>query len=490
MNFSAYLLLVDTLNRYSHAYYSGRSIVSDAEFDALYANLERTEAAHPEWIVPDSPTQHVGATPANGTTVSHLTPMLSLSKVHTAEDTAKHMANVTKKTACRDFVAMWKYDGISVSLVYLDGQLATAATRGNDGHEGNDITALCLMVPSIPQNITEKERVEVRGELLCPFSSFDTFKAEGYKTTRDVAAAMAATIAPDAHRAALLAFYPFETIGTAFAGKNIATGLAQCAAWGFNRTEVVSVSADTVGDVINDFTARRTTLPHPTDGIVVKTDSQTAVAAMGATAKVPRAHLAYKFESVTAVTTVTSIEIRTAASGKQTPVAHIVPVVLGGKTIRKVNLCTIAHMQRIGVTEGCQVVVELRNDVTPKIKPLATTIEGGEPETAAPVSPIVNADEEESPISPVPAAPAASARRRIMDARDLFDEEGRAIDFDCTPADEPERTPAQERRSDILKVAGVTLAALSVVLVAVVGIAAVGAAFFALPALAGAFVRA
>ena len=197
-----YITTVDRAKQLSYEYYVlAQPTVSDAQFDALVSEIEQAESEHPEWTLPDSPTQQVGSDlQDNGRRlVRHRTRMLSCQKAQTQEAVTKWLNSTDKKLwkpGCVhsgvQYVLEWKLDGISCSLVYQDGVLVSAATRG-DKDKGQDLLAHVMMMPSVPQQILEMGRVEVRGEIVCPKANL---AALGYKDCRTAAAALCNQMVP------------------------------------------------------------------------------------------------------------------------------------------------------------------------------------------------------------------------------------------------------------------------------------------------------
>ena len=194
MNKQQYIESVNAAKQHSYEYYVlSRPTISDAEFDALVDRIEQAEQEHPDWTLPDSPTQCVGSDlSGNGKRlVRHRTPMLSCQKAQDTDKVEKWMAATEKKLGKQDYglyyVLEWKLDGISCSLVYQDGTLISAATRG-DGKDGSDLLEHVRLMASVPKHITEMGRVEVRGEIVCPKS--DLQYMTGYADCRSAASGL------------------------------------------------------------------------------------------------------------------------------------------------------------------------------------------------------------------------------------------------------------------------------------------------------------
>ncbi|MCF0243425.1 MAG: hypothetical protein HUK06_01530 [Bacteroidaceae bacterium] len=451
MTYRDYLQLIHEANRHSNLYYNeSRPEISDADFDALVARIEAYESENPAQVHPDSPTQKVGAACAG--IVAHTTPMLSQQKSHTANEVLAWIEKTNNKLGHKaNYAVAWKYDGISCSLVYIDGRLTTAATRG-DGTRGQDITAHALAIPSIPNIIDCEGRVEVRGEIVCPLASFGSL---GYNDARTAASAICNASYSECAKS--LVFYAWDVIGSRHALNSFIY-------------ESEAVTEEQITQVIAERTAQRDTLTFPTDGLVIRVTDNADCAMLGANKHHPHGSMAYKFAAASCTTTVQRIEVMTGKTGKRTPVAHIEPAMLGGKTIRKVSLYTERTMAQMGVTEGSRVVVTLHNDVTPKI----TRVVG---ESAA---------EQESSDSGADIERDANLQRKAC-REDRKAEEAQQSDEEARIAAEQEAAAEAARKAKYARQAAVLTAVVTVAAVAAVAVVGVGMAFFIAPLLVGAF---
>lgn len=364
-----YTALVDRCKQLSYEYYVlAKPTVSDAQFDALVSEIEQAEAEHPEWTLADSPTQMVGSdVQDNGRRlIRHRTRMLSCQKAQTQEAVTKWITATEKKLKKVDdvhYVLEWKLDGISCSLVYQDGVLISAATRGEKGMMGQDLMEHVRLMPSVPKTITESGRIEVRGEIVCLKASLPWL---GYKDCRTAAAALTNALTPS-HECNMLDFVAWQLesderpIGTETVSMDIAERL------GFKTSGYKGCWGKDVLARLDEFEAKREALPYPTDGVVIKIDMKPVAASLGATEHHPKGNIAYKFSAQKAVTRVVRIEISIGATGKRTPVAYLEPVMILGREVSAASLYSENKMTELGVKEGCMVEVGLSNDVTPKI---------------------------------------------------------------------------------------------------------------------------
>ena len=359
-----YIALVDRAKRLSYEYYVlAQPSVSDAQFDALVSEIERAEAEHPEWVLADSPTQQVGSDlQDNGRRlIRHRTRMLSCQKAQTQEEVTKWLAQTEKKLHGAQVYALeWKYDGISCSLVYQDGRLISAATRG-DKDCGQDLLAHVMRVQSVPKHISMAGRVEVRGEIVCPK---DELAALGYKDCRTAAAALTNQVVPtcEVERLVFIA-WQMDSDDQPFGTESVSLIAAQ--EHGF-LCDVRTCDGADVCKVLDEYRELRESLPYPTDGVVIKIDNKVVAASMGCTEHHPKGNIAYKFGAQKTVTRVLRIEVSVGSTGKRTPVAYLEPVMIMGREVKQASLYSEKKMAELGVTEGCLVEVGLSNDVTPK----------------------------------------------------------------------------------------------------------------------------
>lgn len=359
---------MDKCKQLSYEYYVlSKPSVSDAQFDALVNEIEQAEAEHPEWTLADSPTQQVGSdlTDNSRRLIAHRTRMLSCQKAQTQEAVSKWINTTEKKlNKVNDlrYVLEWKLDGISCSLVYLDGRLISAATRG-DKDKGQDLLSHVQVMPSVPQQITMAGRVEVRGEIVCPKAELPKL---GYKDCRTAASALTNQMVPteEVSRLVFMA-WQMDSDDQPFGTESVSIDVAQ--EQGFMTTDRKGCWGEKVLQLLDEFEAKREAYPYPTDGVVIKIDHKPLADSMGCTEHHPKGNIAYKFTANKATTRVLRIEVKVAESGRRTPVAYLQPVMIMGREVSKASLYSERKMEELGVTEGCTVEVGLSNDVTPKV---------------------------------------------------------------------------------------------------------------------------
>lgn len=369
MNRQEYTESVNAAKQHSYEYYVlSKPTISDAEFDALVAKIEQAEAEHPEWTLPDSPTQCVGSDlSGNGKRlVRHRTPMLSCQK---AQDTAKveqWLAKVKKKLGyAPDVMLSWKADGISCSLVYQRGKLIEASTRG-DGMNGSDLLEHVKMMATVPQELNDPVSIEVRGEIVCPKANLAKM-SERYSDCRSAASGICGKnyVTGDT---SLLEFWAWELIHRS--GHCDYQDFAPAALRDYGFTKNCFSETDNgshVSAMLEIKGEQRERCPIPVDGVVIRINWNKDFESFGFTDHHPKGSIAYKFPPVKTQSTVRRIEITVGATGRRTPVCWFDPVTIGARTVEKASLGSEDTMRKLGVYEGCKVEVGLSNDVTPKV---------------------------------------------------------------------------------------------------------------------------
>ena len=369
MTQAGYYELVDRLKVMNHAYYQlGEPMVSDAEFDCLLLQAQAVEDLHPEWALPDSPTKVVGNDSVTGLPkVYHRTPMLSLSKAagNTEELKRENLTKWYNGTAeGLNIVAEYKYDGNSVSLVYMDGQLIEASTRGNDGICGSLITAQVSSLPSVPDRIEAKGRVEVRGELYIPTSRYNTLRSWDKAKTQQ---AQVRKVLQQVSRPTLATEQGFEFRAwevCLICGSNITctdqsshtSRMEWAAQQGFAIAPITAVTTlDDILAAIDSMTADRDNIDQPTDGIVLKLDDDDDRALYGETAKHPKWAIAWKYPAREITVTVT--DVTATASGK--PCLHFDAIAIDGTDYTKVDVRS-AVMQQYTFHTGDRITIALK----------------------------------------------------------------------------------------------------------------------------------
>lgn len=359
---------------YEHA----KPVISDAEYDRLFAKLVHFEHCFPALIASDSPTGTVGsALTAGSRKVSHERPMLSLSSATGSEAVELLLKRIS---AVENVVLLVqpKVDGVPVELVYEAGLLVSAATRG-DGHVGEDVTSRVREIHGVPTRLTGSypDRLAVRGEIYADLTMFKRYASqaasEKYATPRHLTAAVLQSQHPDPAVLTILRMFPFELItsgsSTVISGSD-QEALALLSEWGFpvdsERTKAVRSFAEIQG-VYRSYLTHRDRQPFAMDGIVVKVDDLDLRRQMGEGGRAPFWAAAWKFPPDTAVTRVLDIRWTVGRTGRRTPVADVAPVRLGGVQVSRVSLHTAAEIARLDVAPGDQVLLGLTGDVIPNL---------------------------------------------------------------------------------------------------------------------------
>lgn len=374
-----YIQKVNAAKQHSYNYYVlSAPTISDAEFDRLVDAIEQTEQEHPEWTLPDSPTQTVGSDlSANGRrTIRHRTPMLSCQKAQATAKVTEWLGKKKKKvggglSAMPTWMLSWKADGISCSLVYQDGQLIEASTRG-DGPTGQDLMQHVRLMHTVPQTINASEmagRVEVRGEIVCPKANLQGLRDQNgkqYADCRSAASSLCNQVTPSADMARL-EFWAWDCIGDDLSMRWQDHTCYTLQRIGFKTCYHETDDGTHIEAILQLMAEKRDLLLIPVDGIVIRLNSNKQFIEQGFTDHHPKGSIAYKFPPQTTVTTVRRIEITVGATGRRTPVAWFDPVTILGRTVEKASLGSEDTMRKLGVTEGARVEVGLSNDVIPKV---------------------------------------------------------------------------------------------------------------------------
>jgi DNA ligase (NAD+) len=354
-----------------------RPVLSDAEYDRLYARLVRLEECFPLLVSADSPTRRVGSEAIDPKlTIAHAEPMLSLTSASNEEAVAALLQRVQKVEAGKvRYLVQPKFDGLPVELLYLQGKLVAAATRG-DGLRGEDVTAQAQKIAAIPQQLhgDYPPRLLLHGEVYArkarpesaPLSAADA----PYATLRSQAVATLRSHDATPEALAALAFFPFAHFSASAGVLSDRESLRALAGWGFPDPLAQSWSATSLAEIRTLFAsalAERSQWPFAADGIVVKVDDLALRRTLGDGSRAPNWAAAWKFPAATARTTVTEIVWQTGRTGRQTPVATLVPCELAGIQVEHVTLHNAAELASLDLIAGDEVLVALTGDVIPQI---------------------------------------------------------------------------------------------------------------------------
>ena len=355
--------------------------ISDQEFDFMMHELQELEARHPEMADPDSPTQRVGSDISTEfKQVAHKYPMLSLANTYNEQDVADFYNSVSKGLNGEDFeiCCEMKYDGLSISLTYVDGRLTQAVTRG-DGVHGDDVTANVRTIRSIPLVLKDGDwprEFEIRGEILMPWQSFERLNAEReaaeeplFANPRNAASGTLKSLNPAVAAKRKLDAYLYYLLGDGIEGDGHYENLMRAKAWGFKISDGMRKvkTLQEIYDFINYWDTERKNLPVATDGIVLKVNSLRQQRALGYTAKSPRWAIAYKFKAERECTRLREVTYQVGRTGQITPVANMEPVQLAGTTVRRATLNNEDFIRSLDLHEGDYVYVEKGGEIIPKI---------------------------------------------------------------------------------------------------------------------------
>jgi DNA ligase (NAD+) len=358
--------------------------ISDAEYDRVFKELQALEAAHPEHASPDSPTQRVGGQPAEGfPTVEHLAPMLSLDSDASADAVARFDERLHKALPAErvSYVAEPKLDGLSIELVYEDGMLTRASTRG-DGRRGEGITENVKTIRSVPLKLRTDEAaapqtLSIRGEIVLRVDGFEALNerliAEGkepFANPRNAAAGSLRQLDPAISASRPLEAYAYDVLfASSLPARTQWEVLELLRAWGFRVSAQIeqASSLEQLAAYHARIMEQRDDLPFEIDGVVIKLDDIAARDEVGATSRHPRWAFAWKFPPRAEVTRILSIIPSVGRTGVVTPVAIMRPVEIGGVTVSRATLHNREEVARKDVREGDMVRVQRAGDVIPQV---------------------------------------------------------------------------------------------------------------------------
>lgn len=382
--------LRDEIEFHNYRYYVlDDPVISDAEYDALMRELVELEAEHPELVTPDSPTQRVGAAPAEAfAPVVHRSPMMSLANVYSVEELRAFDTRVRKALDGEpvEYVAELKIDGLAVSLTYEDGKFVRGATRG-DGTTGEDVTHNLKTIRSIPMRLRldRPVSIDVRGEVYMIRREFHKLNEERraageplFANPRNAAAGSLRQLDPKVTAARPLDIFVYGIGYVSGAGGAApethleALGLLKEAGFRTNPNTRLCRTIDEVVDYCAHWGERRDSLDYEIDGVVVKVNSLAQQERLGATARSPRWAVAYKFPARQATTKVRDIIVQVGRTGTLTPVAVLDPVELAGSTVSRATLHNEDIIRAKDIRIGDTIIVEKGGDVIPEVVKVVT----------------------------------------------------------------------------------------------------------------------
>ena len=370
------------LHEHNYRYYVlNQPVIGDQEFDLMMHELQDLEARHPEMADPNSPTQRVGSDLQTGfRQVAHRYPMLSLANTYNEQDVRDWYESVRKGLAGEDFEVCceMKYDGLSISLTYVDGYLMQAVTRG-DGVQGDDVTQNVKTIRTIPLILPGKgypREFEIRGEILMPWASFERLNAEReaaeeplFANPRNAASGTLKSLDSRVVAQRSLDAYLYYLLGEELPADGHFENLEAARNWGFKISEGMRKvkTVEEIIDFINYWDTERKNLPVATDGIVLKVNSLRQQRSLGYTAKSPRWAIAYKFKAERECTRLLEVTYQVGRTGAVTPVANMEPVQLAGTVVKRATLNNEDFIRSFDLHIGDMVYVEKGGEIIPKI---------------------------------------------------------------------------------------------------------------------------
>ena len=368
--------LVELLNRYAYEYYTKDApSVSDSEYDQLYRELVELETAHPDEILPESPTHRVGGVVLKGfTKYQHQYPLYSLQDAFSREELEAFDQRVRKEFPSVSYVCELKIDGLSISLTYENGVLVTGATRG-DGSVGEDITENLKRVKDIPLVLPEPVNITVRGECYMPRASFDRvnqIRQENgepeFANPRNAAAGTLRQLDTKIVAKRNLATFLYQEVSPTDQSSQEGV-LQKLARLGFvvNQERVLAEDMEQIWDFIQKVAQLREDLPYDIDGIVIKVNDLAVQEELGFTVKAPKWAVAYKFPAEEKEAKILSVDWTVGRTGVVTPTANLTPVQLAGTTVSRATLHNVDYIAEKDIHQNDTIIVYKAGDIIPAV---------------------------------------------------------------------------------------------------------------------------
>jgi len=373
---------IQTLNKWAHAYYvEDNPIATDEEYDKLYHEVLDYERAHPNEVVEDSPTKRVGGVVRDEfSKAKHIKRMWSMEDVFTTEEVQEWLDRVEKNVGKCDLFCEPKFDGASMNLLYEDGKLIRAITRG-DGVVGEEVTDNVRTIRSVPLTIDYDGLIEVRGEVVIRKDDFEIINRERleegetpFANPRNAAAGSLRQLDSSVTAKRRLVFYPWGLGENSLTQSRLSEKIDFIYAQGFLKPPY-SKACNTIEEIeafYQFLISKRDEIPMMMDGMVIKVDDVHLQEDLGYTVKVPKWMCAYKFPAVEKVTKVNAVTIQVGRTGVLTPVAEVEPVDLDGAVISRATLHNFDEIERKGLMIGDSVILIRSGDVIPKITKVLT----------------------------------------------------------------------------------------------------------------------
>lgn len=421
--------LRNTINHHRYLYHVlDRREISDAALDSLKHELYILEQQHPEYITPDSPTQRVGGEPLGAfKKVRHASPMLSMEDVFAPDEFDAWYERIGKLLGRErfDVFCMVKVDGLALSLVYEDGMLVRAATRG-DGQVGEEVTANIRTIEAVPLRLLKPlaGRIEVRGEVFMYEDAFVRLNSlqrtrgePEFANPRNVTAGSVRQLDPKVTASRELSFFAWKLVTDCGQKKHSEEWtMLQHLGFKVNTEAALAHAPAEVGDYFKRMEARRKKLGYWIDGAVVRVDDNRAFLRLGVVGKAPRGIIAWKFPAEEATTVVEAVHWYVGRTGALTPVALVAPTWIAGTTVRQATLHNSDEIKRLGLMVGDTVILVKAGDIIPKITTVLTELR---PRTARAIHPPRRCPVCKEPVRRAPGAVAIACANRRCPAKQL-----------------------------------------------------------------------
>ena len=384
----AYLEKVETLKQWAYAYYvEDNPIATDEEYDQLYHEVLAYEQTHPDEVAEDSPTQRVGGVVREEfTKAKHIKRMWSMEDVFTIQEVSEWMARVEKGVGKCDYFCEPKFDGASMNLLYENGRLVRAITRG-DGVVGEEVTENVKTIRSVPLRIDYEGLIEIRGEVVIRKDDFEKINEERLKegetpfaNPRNAAAGSLRQLDSSVTAKRRLVFYPWGVGENTLTHTRLSEKMAFVYALGFLRPpyEQPCQTLEEIEAFYRILISKRDEIPMMMDGMVIKVDEIAKEEALGYTVKFPKWMCAYKFPAVEKVTVLRDVTLQVGRTGVVTPVAEIEPVNIEGAVVSRATLHNFDEIERKDIRIGDHVIIIRSGDVIPKITKVLTERRSGD----------------------------------------------------------------------------------------------------------------
>lgn len=371
--------LVELINKYNHLYYVEESpVVSDFEYDNLFAELKKLENENPEYVLPESPTQRVGAISEKFQTHRHKYRLYSLDNTYTYEDVEKWYEKLVLEYGNElELVAELKIDGLAIALTYENGIFTRGVTRG-DGIEGEDITVNLKTIKAIPLKLSKPVSIEVRGEIFMPVTSFEKLNEESLKNGEKVFAnprnAASGSIRQldskiTAQRDLSMFCYTAIIENSDYYPNNHYDSLMYLKELGFKVNPNIRKCKNSkeVIDYCKEWEFKRQELNYATDGVVIKVNQFNIQEDLGFTARAPKWATAFKFPPEEVSTEIIGLELGIGKTGAVTPVAKLKPVKLAGSIVSRASLYNFDEIKRLDIRIGDRVLIKKAAEIIPKV---------------------------------------------------------------------------------------------------------------------------